>query len=149
MSLAEKYCLTAAFVFFMTGLLTGIWKYLHIARSTDATAPVYVDIAHRSALMYAFAAIVLAQLAAVSVWSATTNAWAALIALGFFAFAIVTYVLHGALQDTDNQFRRPHRLGKSTLPAGMFRLSMWALVAGEVGGVGVLGVGALRGIWGG
>jgi len=27
MTLAEKLCLSAAFLFFMTGLLTGIWKY--------------------------------------------------------------------------------------------------------------------------
>ena len=60
MSLAEKICLSAAFVFFMTGLLTGIWKYWHIANSEDASSPVYVDIAHRSSLLYSFAALLLA-----------------------------------------------------------------------------------------
>lgn len=78
MSLAEKYCLTAAFLFLMTGLLTGIWKYRHMARSHAATAPVYVDIAHRSSLMYAFAAILLGQMAALSRFSDQVNAWAAL-----------------------------------------------------------------------
>ena len=147
MSLAEKYCLTAAFVFFLTGLLTGIWKYLAIARSPDATAPVYVDIAHRSSLLYGFAAILLGQLAAVSAFSAEVNAWAALVALFFFGFAILTYILHGLLRDTDNQFRRPYQLGSMHLPAFLFRLSMLALIAGEVGGTLVLGVGAMQAIW--
>jgi len=35
---------------FSDALLTGAWKYFHIARSPKATAPVYVDIAHRAAL---------------------------------------------------------------------------------------------------
>jgi hypothetical protein len=68
MSLAEQLCLTAACVFFMTGLLTGIWKYAHIARSADATAPVYVDIAHRSSLLYSFAALVPGVGAILSIW---------------------------------------------------------------------------------
>lgn len=148
MSLAEKYSLTAAFVFLLTGLLTGIWKYRHIANSADATSPIYVDLAHRSSLMYSFAALVLAQLASVSVFSDQLNAVAALAALTFFAFAILTYVIHGLLRDTDNQFRRPHRLGATTLPHGLFTASMLALIAGEVGGVLTLGIGAMLRLWG-
>jgi hypothetical protein len=147
MSLAEKYCLTAAFLFFMTGLLTGVWKYRHIARSQDATAPIYVDIAHRSSLLYGFAAILLGQLAAVSQFSAAVNAWAALVALVFFAFAILSYVIHGLLRDTDNQFRRPHVLGRGEMPRWLFGLFMGALVVGEIGGSAVLGAGALLSLW--
>lgn len=39
MTLAEKLCLTSAFIFFMTGLFTGIWKYRCIATSPKAAAP--------------------------------------------------------------------------------------------------------------
>ncbi len=147
MSLAEKYCLTAAFLFFMTGLLTGVWKYRHMARSQNATAPVYVDIAHRSSLLYAFAAILLGQFAAVSRFSEQVNAWAALIALTFFGLAILSYVIHGLLQDTDNQFQRPHKLGNQTLPGLLFGLFMAALVLGEIGGALTLGVGAMLHVW--
>lgn len=147
MTLAEKFCLTAAFLFLMTGLLTGIWKYRHMARSSDATAPVYVDIAHRSSLMYAFAALVLGQLAAYSQFPPLVNTIAALVALAFFAFAIGSYVLHGLLQDTDNQFQRPHKLGQAHLPGWMMSFFMTALIAGEVGGALVLGAGAMMNIW--
>lgn len=148
MSLAEKICLSAAFLFFMTGLLTGIWKYRHMARSEEATAPVYVDIAHRSSLLYSFAALLLAAFSAHSVFEAWVNTLAALAALLFFAFAIATYIVHGLLQDTDNQLRRPHRLGKRLLPAWVTGLFMTLLIVGEVGGALVLGTGALIGIWG-
>jgi len=148
MSLAEKICLTAAFLFFMTGLITGIWKYRHMARSEDATSPIYVDIAHRSSLLYSFAALLLAAFSAYSVFAGWVNTIAALAALLFFAFAIATYVIHGLLQDTDNQLRRPHRLGKRLLPAWVTGLFMMLLIVGEVGGALVLGTGAMLGIWG-
>ncbi len=75
------------------------------------------------------------------------NTIAALAALVFFALAIATYVIHGLLQDTDNQLRRPHRLGQRLLPAWATGLFMTLLMAGEVGGALVLGTGAMLGIW--
>ncbi|MGP9833073.1 hypothetical protein [Marinobacter sp. NSM] len=147
MSLAEKICLSAAFLFFMTGLLTGIWKYRHMARSEDALSPTYVDIAHRSSLLYSFAALLLAAFSAHSVFAGWVNVVAAVSALTFFAFAIGTYIVHGLLQDTDNQLRRPHRLGKRLLPPWMTGVFMMLLILGEVGGSLVLGVGAMLGIW--
>lgn len=147
MSLAEKICLSAAFLFFMTGLLTGIWKYRDMARSEDASSPIYVDIAHRSSLLYSFAALLLAAFSGYSVLAAWINVVAAVSALAFFAFAIGTYVLHGLLQDTDNQLRRPHRLGNRLLPPWMTGLFMVLLIVAEVGGALVLGTGAMLGIW--
>ena len=148
MSLAEKICLSDAFLFFMTGLLTGIWKYRHMAKSADASSPVYVDIAHRSSLLYSFAALLLAAFSAHSVFAGWVNTIAALAALVFFAFAIATYIIHGLLQDTDNQLRRPHRLGKRLLPPWLIGAFMTLLIVGEVGGALVLGTGAMLGIWG-
>jgi len=147
MSLAEKICLSAGLLFFMTGLLTGIWKYRHMARSPDASAPAYVNIAHRSSLMYSFAALLLAAFSAHSVFPEWINVASAVAALAFFAFAISTYVIHGLLQDTDNQLERPHRLGKQLLPPWLTGLFMLLLIVGEVGGSLVLGVGAMMGIW--
>ena len=147
MLLAEKICLSAAFLFFMTGLLTGIWKYRHMAQSKEATSPAYVDIAHRSSLLYSFAALLLAAFSAHSVLPEWINVAAAVSALAFFAFAISTYVLHGLLQDTDNQLRRPHRLGQRLLPPWITGFSMMLLIVAEVGGTLVLGAGAMMGIW--
>lgn len=141
---AVRLCVLAAGVFFLSGLLTGVWKYLHIARSAEAVAPVYVDIAHRASLLYAFAALLLAQFAALSAWGEAVDFWAALAPLLFFAAAIAGYVVHGLLQDTDNQLRRPHRLGARTLPAAAISGFMWALILAEVGGFAVLFAGTLK-----
>ena len=147
MSLAEKLCISAAFLFFMTGLLTGIWKYWCMATSPKAAAPRYVDIAHRSSLMYSFAAVLLGWFASYSVYPDWLNTLAAASALGFFALAIGTYIIHGVLRDTSNQLRKPHRLGNATLPAWMIHGFMGLLILAEVGGSLVLGLGALQGVW--
>src|SRR5690606_34663195 len=97
--------------FFLAGLLFGVWKYLHIARSADAAAPAYVDIAHRAALMYAFACLVIERFATLSQLPGTVELAAVLAQVVFFALAVGTYVVHGLLRDTDNQLARPHKLG--------------------------------------
>ncbi|MBN7770858.1 hypothetical protein KUV44_06200 [Marinobacter daepoensis] len=147
MSFAEKLCLSAAVVFFITGLLTGIWKYRCMASSPKAAAPRYVDIAHRSSLMYSFAAMLLGWLARHSAFPDWLNTTAAASALAFFALAIGTYIIHGVLRDTSNQLRKPYRLGASSLPPLIIHGFMVFLIIAEVGGAGVLGAGALIGIW--
>ncbi|MFP3977415.1 hypothetical protein [Marinobacter sp. KMM 10035] len=146
-TLAEKLSLTAAFIFFMTGLLTGIWKYWCMATSPKAAAPRYVDIAHRSSLMYSFAAMLLGWFASHSVYPDWLNTLAAVCALGFFALAIGTYLIHGFLRDTSNQLRKPHRLGTMTLPSWIVHGFMVALIVAEVGGSLILGSGAMLSIW--
>lgn len=141
---AVRLCIVAAGIFFMTGLLTGVWKYIGIARSENAAAPVYVDIAHRASLLYSFAALLLGQFAALSAFSAEVNYWAAAIPLALFTAAIGGYIIHGVLNDTDNQLRRPHKVGSTTLPRHSLLLFMLVLIAGEVGGFAVLFVGTLK-----
>jgi hypothetical protein len=147
MNLAQKYCLTGAGVFFLIGLITGIWKYYKISKSEKAQATFYIDTAHRASLMYSFASILLFVLAQYSAFSETVNAWSALSALSFFAFAISTYILHGILEDTDNQFQKPYRLGKIPLPGFLIHGSMFFLILGELGGSSVLFVGTMLTIW--
>lgn len=141
---AVALCIVSAGVFFMAGLLTGAWKYAHIARSPTATAPVYVDIAHRAALLYSFAALLLAVFAQLSVWSSTVDLVAAALPLLFFAGAILSYVIHGLLRDTDNQFLQPHRAGPMTVHPAAVAGYMWLLMAAEIGGFAVLFAGTLR-----
>ncbi|MBP9888952.1 MAG: hypothetical protein KBF93_21840 [Leptospiraceae bacterium] len=147
MNIAQKYCLTAAGIFFLTGLVTGIWKYYKISQSKEAQAPFYIDTAHRASLLYSFASILLLIFAQYSVFSDTMNAWAAISALSFFGFAIVTYILHGILEDTDNQFRKPFQLGNFHLPEFLFHGFMFLLVIAELGGSAVLVVGTIKAIW--
>ena len=143
---AETLCLLAAGLFFMTALLTGWWKYRCIATSDTATAPVYVDIAHRTALMYSFSALLLREFVPYSPLDAAGTRWAVGVPLLFFALAIASYMLHGMLRDTDNQLRSPHRLGNRTLPGLAIHGFMWALAAGEIGGFAILLWGFLKSI---
>jgi hypothetical protein len=130
--------MTSAGVFFLVGLLTGAWKYGCIVASPDARAPQYVDIAHRTSLMYAFACALLAELAARSAWRNTINLVAAAVMITFFALSVIGYLVHGALRDTDNQLQRPHRLGRRTIPAPSMLAFMSALGAAEIAGFAVI-----------
>ncbi len=130
---ASTFALSSAGVFFGFGLLFGAWKYACMARSEDAQAPLYVDIAHRAALLYAFACMLLAQLCAVSAWSDAVNLAAAIVLVLYFALAVFAYAVHGALRDTDNQLKRPHRLGARTIGDRVMRGFMFSLIGAEVG----------------
>lgn len=147
MSLAEKYCLTAAFIFFITGLLSGIWKYHLMNKGVDHRERYYVDITHRSSLLYSFAAILLAKFAELSVFPDIVNTVSALAVLIFFAAAIFTYIVHGVLNDTNNQLEKPHKVGHKHLPTWLTPVFMILLIVAEVGGSAVLGIGALLSIW--
>lgn len=148
MELAEKLTLFFSGAFFLTGLITGVWKYLCIARSPEGVAPTYVDIAHRAALLYAFASLVILKFLEFSPYGETLNLVFALGPQIFFALAIFTYLVHGVLRDTDNQLRRPYRLGSYTLPGWMIYGFMWALIVAEVGGFAALFAGAMYTVFG-
>jgi hypothetical protein len=128
----STFCLVCGGSFFLTGLLSGAWKYLHIRNSADARAPLYVDLAHRSALLYAFAGVLLSRLCERNAWSNAVNLGAAIVLQIFFAISVGGYVIHGALRDTDNQFQRPHRLGRGVIPAFSMTAFMMALIAAEI-----------------
>jgi hypothetical protein len=143
---AANLCLLAAGLYFLTGMLTGVWKYRCIATDPEARSPVYVDIAHRTALLYSFAAILLREFVPFSPLSPQGTVWAVGLPLLFFGSAIFMYIVHGILRDTDNQLRKPHRLGAATLPGGLITLYMWLLIAGEIGGFAVLFAGFLHAV---
>ena len=140
---ASKFTLIASGVFFLTGLLTGIWKYISIVKSERHEAPRYVSVSHQASLLYAFAAPVLLKFLEFSPYTETINLLAVAFPIFFFALAIATYIAHGILQDTDNQFQKPYRLGRILLPPPLFHTFVWLLIIGEVGGFLVLFVGVL------
>lgn len=141
MTTAYLVAVTASGGFLLTGLITGVWKYLCIRASDDATAPLYVDTAHRASLMYSFAALVIAEFTKLTGFSDFLNTWLVSIQVYFFATAILTYVIHGVLKDTDNQMRVPHVLGNSTIPKSMMSAFLWFLVLGELGGFTTMFIG--------
>ena len=144
MPAASKLALLACGVFFLTGLVTGVWKYLAIWHSPKAEAPRYVNVAHQTSLMYSFAALVLLELVKFSPYSETVNLIAVAVPLFFFAVAITVYVFHGATKDTENAFQKPYRLGRLYLPPLAFHLAIWLFILGEIGGFVVLFIGFVQ-----
>ena len=135
---AEKLALFASGLLFLNALITGTWKYAQIRSSPEGVAHPYVDVAHRASLLYSFAALLLSRFAELSPYSAGVNLCAVALPLVFFFGAILSYVVHGALRDTDNQLRRPHVLGSRAVAPGMMTTWMVALIACEIGGFLVL-----------
>ena len=128
--------LLAAGLIFLLALVLGIWKYRQMATSPDHLAHPYVDIAHRSALLYSFATLLVAVFVQLSVWPAWINGTASATIIVFFVGAIGSYILHGARRDTTNQLSQP---GRSV------HIAMVALIVAEIGGFLVLLTGFLKG----
>ncbi len=143
---AEALAIVSSGTFFLVGLLTGVWKYKQIIRSEQGVAHPYVDICHRSSLLYAFAALLLAKFVEISQLDPVLELFAAGAVLLYFAIAIFTYFIHGLLQDTDNQLRRPFRLGSLELPPAAMSVNMWMLIIAEIGGFLILFYGVLLAI---
>ncbi|MGE2818121.1 hypothetical protein ACQI5H_23705 [Mycobacterium heidelbergense] len=131
-----KITLLAAGLIFLLALVLGVWKYRQIMVAEDHRAHPYVDIAHRAALLYSFATLLIAVFVEFSAWPAWVNLTAAMVAVFFFVAAIASYISHGARRDTTNQFERPDR--------GL-RAMMLLLIAGEIGGFGVVLAGFIVG----
>ncbi|HEV2799706.1 MAG TPA: hypothetical protein VGW12_04370 [Pyrinomonadaceae bacterium] len=129
MSLAVKISLAASGIYLLTGMLLGIVKYRRIMSSTEHRAPVYVDIAHRAAFMYSFAALVMAELLRYSPYSERVQLGATGLVLLFFTLTIAGYITHGLRDDTDNIF------AERNLTTTWF---MYLLIAAEVGGLSVI-----------
>ncbi len=131
-----KVTLLAAGLIFLLALALGVWKYHQIMVSDDHRAHPYVDIAHRAALLYSFATLLLAVFVELSAWPAWVNLSAAMVVVFFFVGAIVGYISHGARRDTVNQFDPPVR---------GTRASMALLIVGEIGGFAVVFAGFVAG----
>ncbi|HEY7266317.1 MAG TPA: hypothetical protein VH501_01365 [Solirubrobacterales bacterium] len=126
-----KAVLLAAGLIFIVALLLGVWKYRGMAASPEGRAHPYVDVAHRAALLYSFATLLLAAFVELSGWSTAVNTIAAFAVIAFFVAAIASYVSHGIRRDTDNQFREGDE-------APGLHPFMWTLILVEIGGFSVL-----------
>ena len=129
MTPAIQLSLVACGVFFWTALATGVWKWRAMLSASDHRAPFYVDTAHRAALLYSFACLVLAKFAELSPFSEAVTLAAVAAPIAFFAIAIASYVFLGVSDRTDNQFAR-------SSPGQ--HVAMWMLIAAEIGGFSVL-----------
>jgi preprotein translocase subunit SecG len=131
-----KITLLAAGLIFLLALVLGVWKYRQIMTSDEHRAHPYVDIAHRASLLYSFATLLIAVFVELSAWPTWVNLTAAMVVVFFFVGAIIGYISHGVRRDTVNQFEKTDR---ST------EIAMALLIAGEIGGFGVILAGFVYG----
>ena len=134
MTPATTLALVACGLFFLTGLLTGVWKWRAMLTRPTHRAPYYVDTAHRAALLYSFACLVLARFAGPSPFPHALTLLATALPILFFASAVATYIRLGIADATENQFERRSFVTTT---------GMVLLVIGEVGGFSILFVGFL------
>jgi amino acid transporter len=118
--------LLGAGVMFLIALLLGVWKYRQMASSENHLAHPYVDTAHRAALLYSFATMLVASFVEFSGWSELVDLLAAGVLYFFFLAAVAGYAYHGWRRDTDNQFRDP------APSAGAVHGFMVSLIVGEI-----------------
>lgn len=137
---ASRIALSFSGIFFMVGLLTGLWKYLCMRQHQKTEAPYYVNTAHRAALMYAFAAQLLAVFAAISAFSNLVNTIAVIPPLLFFGIAILHYVQLGLTTDSNNSLRDSPDKTKDYLILNTLSIS-------EIGGFSVLLSGFFIRLW--
>lgn len=131
-----KAVLLAAAVMFLFALLLGVWKYRQMSESSDGLAHPYVDTAHRAALLYSFALLLVATFVELSAWGTAVNLIAAGAMAFYFFAAVAGYAAHGRRRDTDNQFRDP------VAGTNAFMIS---LIGAEIGGWLVLVAGFVAG----
>ncbi len=135
MRLAVRISLAASGLYLLAGMLIGVVKYWKTMRSSEHRAPVYIDIAHRAAFMYSFAALVMAKLLEHSTLTTRVQLGALGLVLLFFTITIAGYFAEGLRDRTDNLFRERN-----------FTTTwyMYLLIAGEIGGLAVILWGFLR-----
>lgn len=107
-------------------MVTGVWKYAKIMSSAEHKAPVYVDIVHRSSLLYSFASLVIAKLVEFSPFGQACQTFIVSVPLLYFALTVIGYIKEGLLNRTDNIF------AERNFVTTWF---MYGLIAGEIGSV--------------
>lgn len=116
-------------IIFLGALVLGVCKWQGMANSPSGLAHPYIDIAHRSALLYAFATGLIAAFVEFSGWPQAVNFAAADTMVLLFVVTIANYVRLGLEGKTDNQMRNA--------PPQM-RIVLAILIVGEIGGLLVL-----------
>lgn len=133
-----RLVILAAGLMFLWALVLGVIKYRQILASPEGQAHPYTDIAHRAALLYSFAFLLIAVFVELSVWRPAIDL-AAATALGiFFVISVYSYMHHGLRKDTDNQMVNA---------SASLRAFMDVLIVAEIGGFLVLLAGFIASFW--
>ena len=129
MNIAIKISLLSSGLFLLLGMLIGIIKYRRMLTTPEHVAPVYIDTAHRAALLYSFAMLVIAKLLEYSPYSLAVQLGATGVVLTFLTLTVFGYLAHGLSNKTDNMFRERNFITT---------WYMYFLIAGEIGGLSII-----------
>jgi len=129
MNLAVKISLLSSGLFLLLGMLIGIIKYQRMLSTAEHLAPVYINIAHRAALLYSFAMLVVAALLEHGNGSLKLQLGATFSLLLFLTLTVFGYLAHGLQNQTDNMFRRRNFITT---------WYMYFLIVGEIGGLSII-----------
>lgn len=113
-------------LFLLIGMLTGVWKYALIMKSENHKAPIYVDIAHRNALLFSFACVVIAKLMEFSPFSPAIQMIITVIPLFYFSLTTINQIKEGAAGRNETIFK------ERNFSTTWFT---YGLIVGEVGSV--------------
>jgi len=120
-----RVVLLLAGLMFLWALLLGVLKYRQMATASDGLAHPYTDTAHRAALLYSFALLLVAAFVELSEWGEVVDMVAAGAMAFYFFAAVASYNVHGLRRDTDNQLR----------DGGVAEHAFtWSLIVAEIGG---------------
>ncbi|MFT5916488.1 MAG: hypothetical protein ACJAWV_003954 [Flammeovirgaceae bacterium] len=125
-------------ILFLSALLSGIWKYVDTMKSPDHKVHRYIDTTHYASLFYAFASLLMAKFAELSVLSPTWNHVGVGLLAFYFIITILRYAQLGYTKTTKNQFSKRNFLTTT---------GMYLLIVGEIGGFLILFVGFLKGVF--
>jgi hypothetical protein len=121
--LDTRLVILAAGLMFLWALLLGVVKFRQILASSEGHAHPYTDTAHRAALLYAFALMLLAVFVQLSAWRMAIDLAAAGVLAFFFFAAVASYMGHGLRRDTANQLVNP---------SASTRVFVWVLAISEI-----------------
>ena len=125
-------------VLFLAALLSGIWKYVDTMKSPNHRVHRYIDTTHYASLFYAFASLLMAKFAELSVLSPTWNYIGVCLLSFYFIITILRYAQLGYTKSTANQFSKRNFLTTT---------GMYLLIIGEIGGFLILFIGFLLGVF--
>jgi hypothetical protein len=103
--MAVKISVLFAGLYLLIGMLTGVWKYAAIMKSENHKSSMYIDIAHRNALLFSFACLVIAKLMESSPFSLTMQIVITAIPLFYFSLTTINQIKQGFLGRTETIFK--------------------------------------------
>jgi hypothetical protein len=130
--MAVKISILFAGLYLLIGMLTGVWKYAAIMKSENHKSSMYIDIAHRNALLFSFACLVIAKLMEFSPFSPVMQLVITLIPLFYFSLTTINQIKEGFAGRTETIFK------ERNFSTTWF---MYGLIAGEIGAISLMIIG--------